>query len=203
MAAALAFVAMAAGLLFTKTEKIQLRGPEIVTADSKTLQEPAALPATEPVVAKTSAAKIVSRGEKASDHFVKQGAEKKLIAMQPSATKNHLGSIGTTNKKELEVSVLEIDALPQADKEALIAQVNPVEPVKEVATIAEQPMHKESVRERNAITNVGDLVNFVVDKVDKRDQKFLQFKTDDDDNSSLVAINIGIIKFNSRNKSKR
>ena len=52
--------------------------------------------------------------------------------------------------------------------------------------------------EHTKIRNVGDLINFVVEKVDKREQKFLQFKSDDDDNSSLVAINIGPFKLNAR-----
>lgn len=49
------------------------------------------------------------------------------------------------------------------------------------------------------IRNVGDLVNYVVNKVDKRGEKFLQFKTEDD-NSSLIAINIGILKFNKKKR---
>lgn len=44
------------------------------------------------------------------------------------------------------------------------------------------------------INNIGDLVNYVVQKVDKRADKMLEFKTDDD-NSSLIAINIGLLKF--------
>lgn len=51
--------------------------------------------------------------------------------------------------------------------------------------------------EKRGIRNMGDLINFVVDKLDKREEKLLKFKTDDDD-SSLIAINIGFIKFNSK-----
>ena len=56
--------------------------------------------------------------------------------------------------------------------------------------------------ERKGIRNVGDLVNFVVDKVDKRDKKLLHFNTDEDDNSSLVGINIGFLKLNKKNKDR-
>lgn len=56
--------------------------------------------------------------------------------------------------------------------------------------------HREEGRAR--IRNAGDLVNFVVDKLDKREQKLVEFNTDDDDNSSLVAINIGPFRFNSK-----
>jgi hypothetical protein len=58
------------------------------------------------------------------------------------------------------------------------------------------------VQERKGIRNVGDLVNYVVEKVDKRDKKLVRFNTDDDDNSSLIGINIGFLKFNKKNKDK-
>lgn len=47
------------------------------------------------------------------------------------------------------------------------------------------------------IRNVGGLVNFVVDKLDKRDKKAIQFKTEDDE-SSIIGINIGLFKFNAK-----
>lgn len=56
---------------------------------------------------------------------------------------------------------------------------------------------REDTEQQRGIRNVGDLVNYVVDKVDKRAEKILKFKTDDD-NSSLIAINIGMLKFNQR-----
>lgn len=55
----------------------------------------------------------------------------------------------------------------------------------------------EDTEQQRGIRNVGDLVNYVVDKVDKRAEKILKFKTDDD-NSSLIAINIGMLKFNQK-----
>lgn len=55
----------------------------------------------------------------------------------------------------------------------------------------------EDTKQQRGIRNVGDLVNYVVDKVDKRAEKILKFKTDDD-NSSLIAINIGMLKFNQK-----
>jgi len=54
-------------------------------------------------------------------------------------------------------------------------------------------------QERKGIRNVGDLVNFVVGKVDKRENKIVEFDTDDD-NSSLVSLNLGIVRFNRKTK---
>ncbi|WP_443946088.1 hypothetical protein ACJVDH_02980 [Pedobacter sp. AW1-32] len=53
--------------------------------------------------------------------------------------------------------------------------------------------------ENKSIRNVGDVVNFIVNTVDKRKEKIIQFRTDDDD-SSIASINIGPFKFGKRNK---
>ncbi|WP_421944851.1 hypothetical protein [Pedobacter sp.] len=53
--------------------------------------------------------------------------------------------------------------------------------------------------ESKGIRNVGDVVNLIVNKVDKRKDKFIQFRTDDDD-SSLSSINIGPFKFGKKKK---
>ncbi|MDN3585877.1 hypothetical protein QWY86_04310 [Pedobacter aquatilis] len=53
--------------------------------------------------------------------------------------------------------------------------------------------------ENKGIRNVGDVVNLIVNKVDKRKDKFIQFRTDDDD-SSLSSINIGPFKIGKKKK---
>jgi len=53
--------------------------------------------------------------------------------------------------------------------------------------------------ENKGIRNVGDVVNLIVNKVDKRKDKFIQFRTDDDD-SSLSSINIGPFKIGKKNR---
>ncbi|MFC3560432.1 hypothetical protein [Pedobacter jamesrossensis] len=53
--------------------------------------------------------------------------------------------------------------------------------------------------ENKGIRNVGDVVNLIVNTVDKRKDKFIQFRTDDDD-SSLSSINIGPFKFGKKKK---
>jgi hypothetical protein len=59
-----------------------------------------------------------------------------------------------------------------------------------------------TITQRKGIRNVGDLVNFVVDKVDKREKKFIKFNTDDDE-STVSAINIGFFKLNKRSRAER
>lgn len=49
------------------------------------------------------------------------------------------------------------------------------------------------------IRSVGSLVNFVISKVDRRDDKIIEFK-DGDEGSEISGINLGLIKLKSRNK---
>ena len=50
------------------------------------------------------------------------------------------------------------------------------------------------VKRRHKIHNFGDLVNLVVDKLDKRPEKVVQFADDADGDSHLTGVNLGIVK---------
>jgi len=55
---------------------------------------------------------------------------------------------------------------------------------------------KDSVlsKRRHKIRNFGDLVNVVVNKLDKRKDKVIQFADDDEGDSHLTGVNLGIVK---------
>jgi hypothetical protein len=57
----------------------------------------------------------------------------------------------------------------------------------------------DNEQSNKGIRNVGDVVNLIVNKMDKRKDKLIQFRTDDDD-SSLASINIGPFKIGKRTK---
>ncbi|UKT64368.1 hypothetical protein [Pedobacter mucosus] len=89
-------------------------------------------------------------------------------------------------KKKIEEAILQTNA------ETLIAS--------NAATIKADEVIGENIQTENkGIRNVGDVVNLIVNKVDKRKDKFIQFRTDDDD-SSLSSINIGPFKFGKNRK---
>ncbi|MCZ4221708.1 hypothetical protein [Pedobacter rhodius] len=72
--------------------------------------------------------------------------------------------------------------------------------VSAAATIkADEVAGDDNQGDNKGIRNVGDVVNLIVNKVDKRKDKFIQFRTDDDD-SSLSSINIGPFKFGKKKK---
>lgn len=203
MAAASVAIAITAMLVFQKTEKIQLRGADEITN-----------------VTKPSATQNVTNGDTdvnstspvattiANDVIVAKSAVKAAVAKTPEnkAPENNLKNINESVQpmladnrlpiKQQEVRPLDVAPIKEAQAEnpIVIAKVEPQQ------NVADPYGNDEVVTEKKGIRNVGDLVNFVVDKVDKRDKKLLKFKTDDDDNSSIVGINIGFLKFNKKNK---
>ena len=199
MAAASVVVAITAMLVFQKNEKIQLRGTDtiadVTVSDIKTdvadeNSSSTNLPAKTFVAAEGNvASKKVSLINDVDNKVVKENAKNIEEAMQPMLADNRLPI------KQQEVKPLDVTPIKEATVETPIvyAQVLPEEDLNENAI-------SESGVERKGIRNVGDLVNFVVDKVDKRDKKLLRFNTDDDDNSSIVGINIGFLKFNKKDK---
>jgi hypothetical protein len=49
-------------------------------------------------------------------------------------------------------------------------------------------------KKKHGIHSLGDLINAVVSKVDKREDKLIEFTESDDDQSNVTGINLGIIK---------
>lgn len=175
MAAAIAVLVTAAALWFNQPEKVWLQG------------KPAELS-----VAKINAVPRVKE-------------EKTVGTLAPDVTAPKM-----TDSRREEVAVKPAITTPLDKKDKVLMQ--PIVPdthlkvVVEHLALAASPVtlttpdevlnDNEQAEEKKGIRNFGDLVNYVVDRVDKRDQKIVRFRTDDDDESSLVAINIGFIKFN-------
>lgn len=194
MVAASLLILIGTMLLYQKTEKIQLHGAE-QQVNNKT------------IVDKLNANDVeveVSNIETKVSNFIQSSTAKIIVnevedgelkntqlAMQPIIETERLPI------KQQEVMQLAIASIKEivVENPIVIAQVINSPDVESYA-ISES----DNISERKGIRNVGDLVNFVVDKVDKRDKKLLKFNTDDDDNSSLVALNIGFLKFNKKNK---
>jgi cytoskeletal protein RodZ len=92
-------------------------------------------------------------------------------------------------KKDIKTKIEE--AILQPKEEIVTAVV--ATPVK-----TDEPAN-DNEQSNKGIRNVGDVVNLIVNKMDKRKDKLIQFRTDDDD-SSLASINIGPFKIGKRNK---
>ncbi|TCC96733.1 hypothetical protein [Pedobacter psychroterrae] len=188
MAAAVAIVAVSVGLLMPEKETIRLQGSDFATTTSVT--EPVVKPENAGITTDKSSDENVSKSTPLviAPRLTAADVEKDFVAMQPKVSKVHPVNMEPEIVQSVVSQIVNEAAVPEAD--IVIASANVPD---ESNAITET-----ETAERKGIRNVGDIVNYVVDKVDKREKKFLKFNTDDDDNSSLVAINIGILRFNKR-----
>jgi hypothetical protein len=192
-AAAVILVTVGIGLLKPKTgEKIRLQSKGEIAGAEVILKDTVSLPADQALISSVAAedqdTMNVSTPLVIAPRYDAADEKNNLFAVQP----NPVDSRPDTKKPE----PVAIGNAEQKDKtmvadEVMIARADlPVNNDTEMATEASSQEHK-------GIRNVGDLVNFVVNKVDKRENKIVQFDTDDD-NSSLISLNLGIIKFSKR-----
>jgi hypothetical protein len=85
------------------------------------------------------------------------------------------------------------------DKDVLAALKSPGIPqtiVEQPAAISTGTKPNEAPVKKHGIHSLGGLVNVLIAKVDKREDKLIEFTDDDDDNtaSSVTAVNLGVIK---------
>lgn len=200
-AAATVLVALSAGLLFKPQEKIALHAP-VVQSELKVQGNEGDVPFTSAPVQTDSAqpSQDVEVGayeptaQEAEIDYVPntQEAEKSLVAVQPIDEDSHHNI--TAAEEPAPVTPTKVETAISGT--ALANNTSPAIVEPEVTAITETAEVEQQSRPR--IRNAGDLVNFVVDKLDKREQKFVEFRTDDDEGTSLVAINIGPLRINQR-----
>lgn len=187
IAAVLALAVFGLGLLMPATEKIRLQAPVKLVAliDTTTLSSPFNTSQVDDTAQVTTYKSIPLVIAPRLDPDLENSIA--LKAMQPKQSSDRL--IHKQDKLIKEAD--ELHKAPTAiANEPMIADTHVQENdmVDILGSKTEEIPHK-------GIRNVGDLINFVVNKVDKREKKVIQFDTDED-NSSIVALNIGFIKFN-------
>jgi len=203
MAAATIAVAITAMLVFQKKEVILLQGADPIaqvqqTTPADVIATPDDLTKIDDQVVTQRTAKVSFATAKAETKAtvvltkdqIEEGSKNNQIAVQPNTNNDRL-LIKPMDPKPLDVEPI---------KEQVVVE-NPIVMAVLPTNSKVEEVINENTSDRKGIRNVGDLVNFVVDKVDKRDKKLVRFNTDDDDNSSIVGINIGFLKFNKKNKN--
>jgi len=117
--------------------------------------------------------------------------EKQKIISAPEMQKQEM-MIAQAEKPKEDIKTKIEDAVSRVNQETVLAST---------ATVIKTDvvMGEDNQADNKGIRNVGDVVNLIVNKVDKRKDKFIQFRTDDDD-SSISSINIGPFKFGKKKK---
>lgn len=185
LAAAVALLVVGVTFLSSETEKIRLQAPSQIAGN---MAADAVLKPSRPETLSSVKPAPVAQGTPLviSPRLTAEEIKKNMIPLQPLVV-NHRQDNGTA-PQELVIA----QEIEHPKEEVMMARAEIVEQA------AGNDIREASPSERRGIRNVGDLVNYVVDRVDKRENKVLKFDTDDDDNSSLIAINIGFIRLNSK-----
>ncbi len=200
--AAASVVVVASIMLFTQNgEKVYLQSSEVATAAVKPVEEVQ----TVPVITKEE---VTAVNEKVSSLPTKP-AHRKINSFTPKVVRTQIDDAQKNIITSVQPST-QVAHLPIKKSEAKPLDVIPVEEMSTAsnsgAVIASLPkstttdfvVEEDTNSNKKGIRNMGDLINYVVDRVDKRDKKIIKFDTDDDDNSSIIGLNIGFLKLNKK-----
>ena len=99
-------------------------------------------------------------------------------------------------KNEVKNTSTQPTEMPVATKQPEEIKAPAVQTQQPVLASAQPTVAKENkpVVKRRGIHNIGDLVNLVVAKVDKRHDKLVVFSNTDDDESTITAFHLGALK---------
>jgi len=126
-----------------------------------------------------------------------------IAANKPAVVKSGRNSI---NKVITEAHSRKVEEPVNSDIEdlSLIAQNNDLTPSSEVAkmdlslTLNTDIPDSSELKHKQKIRTVGDLVNFVVGKVDKRKNKIIEFSREDE-GDIVSGLNLGLLQYRTRN----
>jgi len=205
MAAASVVVVASVMLATQSNEKVQLKGTTTEVAAVKPADEVRSLPKVANDETDMVAPEVLQERKVTTRTLVKKDAVKEVSSPVEDTQKNNFIAVQPSSKVEhlpiKKAGAMPLDVTPV---EEVIANNNTATVYANSGNVARTVDYVEDVEDANdnkkGIRNVGDLVNYVVDKVDKRDKKLIKFDTDDDDNSSIIGLNIGFLKFNKKNK---
>ncbi len=125
-------------------------------------------------------------------------AAKILVTKQQAQSKIGLDETSTLVQNKLPVTVKPDQVRPAIVPDGgIVLKFQPAaiedEPAKQIPVLSAQTNKPAPIIvKRKGIRNMGDLVNLVMAKVDKRQDKLIEF-TDNDGESNITGINLGII----------
>ncbi len=198
-AAASVAVVLTSVMVFQKDTKLQLRGVGEVAV--QTAAPKAEIPTIK--VERFQTVESTVDADEAQRRFVASLSKTETIRTPVKASEKNISPEVQPNESNVHLPIKKQDPIMIA---VLPTKEEPTQNQTSMATADVKSTDLQigdnelQVNEKKGIRNVGDIVNFVVDKIDKRDKKLIRFNTDDDDNSSIVGINIGFLKLNKKHK---
>jgi len=211
--AASVIVLVTAGVIFIPKKIKTDNGPKVktqvasVTKPAKKNSDPVStiLPVkaqtSQPVTNQQIAASIipVSRHTNTAAHGNVDNKHSAPVAeqLQPAAVNTDHNQLAAVSEKQegATSAIVPDNATPIAVKlpDAVSSAITDNPKLAEQSPAADKPETAPAKRKR--IRSLGDLINVVVAKVDKRKDKIIEFTdNDDDDESNITGVNLGVIK---------
>jgi len=196
VAASVLFVLSTALWLFSPKEKIRLYGKSDLAAIQ---DEPQDVKVSSPAV--NRAGKKLSSSEKIPLSSINNEPVVERSSVNPPAVEKKEAE--TLAPRPEEAPVKEIEMAKLDNKVLQNKKANSMKDIPVLALVNEQfalADTKKYTTPQPHVKTMGDIVNFVVGKIDPREDKIIQFRDDGDDGSEVSGINLGLLKFKSRNK---
>lgn len=128
----------------------------------------------------------VDANDKPADHVAPNSVVENTIESQPVLAAVNDRPVLKPVVPDGQIAIHSIDTTPAALKPITTAPV---------VMAANHPAQKK----RHGIHSLGDLINVVVAKVDKREDKLIEF-TETDEDSNVTGFNLGIVRVKKENK---
>lgn len=197
---------MAVGLFFIRPEhqKIELRASTVNTEN--VIPNSPAIAQVQPSVDYTESPDIAEtetsaghRSIKPSVNHVENSVTSNIDTAQSSSQYIAAANRGASNQVITQTPTM------QARNEGMVPDnivrppitkgTNVVSPNKEVPVMASLNNSKAETAKKHRIHSLGDLLNVVIAKVDKREDKLIEFtNTGDDDSFNVSGVNLGLLK---------
>ena len=202
VAAASVVVVASAMMLMQGGEKIYLQSS---TTEAAAVKPAVAQPVSVVEVANDTAPATSPRVHAVANRILaKQEKPAAVLANLVEEPKNNIALVQpSTSNEHLPIKRAEVKALDVVNTANVVPDVNAISNnetmMANLGKLTDDDTADQAVEaNKKGIRNMGDLINFVVEKVDKREKKLIKFNTDDDDNSSIIGLNIGFVKLNKK-----
>ncbi|CAM3966342.1 hypothetical protein MUGA111182_19660 [Mucilaginibacter galii] len=203
--AATTLILLAAGTWFLLDKPVKQVQNQVVRTKTTVSNKPVAEPATAQVegpemVEATS--QLITAGKSATNHIAKVKVQPAVVhkVSEPLNAAPVVTPTSTDVQPQQVLAAVPVQAvahpvLPEIQLASstlnndipVLKSINATAPVTVTASQIEK-------KKKHGIHSLGDLINVVVSKVDKREDKLIEFTESDDDESNVTGINLGIIK---------
>lgn len=209
MAAASVVLLISAGLWFTRPiEIIKLQGNPEITEEKveslvpPTISESIAEPVQEePVLAELNPGLTEFAPEKPDTTNFKLIVAVPQVLPEEKPAAEHPQIIIASNPVKMPITAQQnqvVKVLARHSDDQSLLDVTQADMIAKVDVQEEQIIKEERLNTGNKkIRSIGSLVNFVIAKIDKRDDKLIEFK-DGVEGSEVSGINLGLVKIKSR-----